>query len=165
MTTTPPVTFSYATFIATFPEFSGLSSAQVQAYFNRATGAIVANSCSNPMNADGNLPYLIYLATAHVAWLNSPKDANGNPAATGQPASPLVGRVSQASEGSVSVSVDYPVGQDAQERYLAQTKYGAEFWAATAPYRTARYMARPTIVVGGRFRGGWLGGSRNGGWW
>ena len=59
MTTTPPVTFSYTTFLATFPEFSGLSSAQVQAYFNRATGAIVANSCTNPMNADGNLPYLI----------------------------------------------------------------------------------------------------------
>ena len=155
MTTSPPVTFDFPTWVAMFPVFGGLNPTLGQAYFNRATGAIIANSTSNPAFGDGNLPYLIYLATSHVAWLNSPKDANGAPSATGQPASPLVGRISSASEGSVSVQVDYPLGTDstAQEKYLAQTPYGVELWNALAPYRTGRYLARPTIVVGGRFGG------------
>lgn len=153
MSGTPPVTFDYPTWIGMFPEFSGLNPTLGQAYFMRATGSIIGNATSNPAFPDGNLPYLIYLATSHVAWLNSPKDANGNPAATGQPASPLVGRISSASEGSVSVQVDYPLGTDstAQEKYLAQSKYGIELWDALAQYRTARYMARPTIVRNGRF--------------
>lgn len=149
---TPPVTFSQATWVAMFPEFSALTSEQGQGYFNRATGSIIANDVCNPVFGDGNLPYLIYLATSHVAWLNCPKDNNGNPAATGQPASPLVGRISNASEGSVSVQLEWN-GSDpsAQEKYLIQTKYGAELWSALAPYRTASYLARPTIVVGGGF--------------
>jgi Protein of unknown function (DUF4054) len=160
----PPVTFNFATFVATFPEFSALTSGQAQGYFNRATGSIVGNSTTNPIFNDGNLPYLVYLVTAHVAWLNCPKDANGNPAATGAPASPLVGRISNASEGSVSVQTEWPLdgSSSAQEKYLAQTKYGVEYWAATSQYRTAQYAARPTIVVGGRFRNPWLG---RGGWW
>jgi Protein of unknown function (DUF4054) len=157
--TSPPVSFSYATFIASFPEFSALSSGQVQAYFNRATGSIIGNSVTNPIFNDGNLPYLIYLATAHVAWLNCPKDANGNPAATGanSPPANLVGRISTANEGSVSLALEWPLdgNSSAQEKYLSQTKYGVEFWAALAPYRTAQYAARPTIVRNGRFRGCW----------
>lgn len=152
MTTSPPVTFDYPTWTAMFPEFATLTPAQGSAYFMRATGSIIANDVTNPIYGDGNLPYLIYLVTAHVAWLNCPKDGGGNPAATGAPASQQVGRISGATEGSVSVQFDWPMGDaSAQEKYLAQTKYGAEYWAATAQYRTARYCARPTIVVGGRF--------------
>jgi hypothetical protein len=164
--TTPPVIYNLQTFLGIFPEFSGLNSTQCQAYFTRATGSIIGNSCTNPAFNDGNLPYLVYLATAHVAWLNSPKDANGNPAATGAPASPLVGRISTASEGSVSVATEYPLdgGSSAEEKYLAQTKYGVELWAALAPYRTAQYAARPTIVRFGRFGGFWGRGGGWGGW-
>jgi len=159
MTTTPPVTFDFATWVGLFPEFSALTTGQGAAYFTRATATIIANSVSNPIYGDGNLAYLIYLATSHVAWLNCPKDAGGNPAATGAAASPLVGRVSSASEGSVSVSTEWSFNDpSAQAAYLAQTKYGAEYLAATAQYRTARYIARPTIVFGGRF-----GGYRRGG--
>jgi hypothetical protein len=163
----PPVTFSYATFVATFPEFSALTAGQAQAYFNRATGSIIGNSTTNPIFCDGNLPYLIYLVTAHVAWLNCPKDANGNPAATGQASSgSQVGHITNANEGSVSLALDYPLGTDstAQEKYLAQTKYGVEYWAATAQYRTAQYAALPTIVVGGRFRNPWIGRGFGGFW-
>lgn len=156
--TTPPVTFSFQTWIATFPEFSTLNANMGQGYFNRATATILANATSNPLFGDGNLPYLIYLATSHVAWLNCPKDASGNPSATGQAASPLVGRISSASEGSVSVQTEWPASDpSAQEKYLMQTKYGAELWAALAPYRTAQYAARPTVVIGGRFRNAFFG--------
>jgi hypothetical protein len=168
MTLTPVVTFSFATFISYFPEFAALSPALVAAYFTRATATIIANDASNPAYDANNVnwpppggnpafPYLIYLATAHVAWLNCTKDVAGNPTSdpsAAQPASPLVGRVSQASEGSVSVSTEYPLdgSSSAQEKYLSQSKYGIELWTALAPYRTAQYAAQPTFVFGGRFR-------------
>ena len=152
--TTPPVTFDYATWVAMFPEFSPLTPAQGNAYFMDAT-MICANSATNPINADGNLAALLYWLTSHFAWLLCPKDPSGNPAATGAVASQLVGRISDAAEGSVHVSTDWQMGADATalEKFLAQTKYGAAYWAMTSQYRTARYLARPTIVVNGAFPG------------
>jgi hypothetical protein len=148
--TNPPVTFSLETWQAMFPEFSPLSAAQGAAYFARAC-LICWNATANPIFCTGNLAALLYLLTSHIAWLSCPKDANGNPAATGTPASQLVGRINQASEGSVSVGVELNVGSsaNAQLAYYAQTKYGLEFWAQTAQFRTARYVARPTLVVNG----------------
>lgn len=151
--TVPPVTFSYDVWVASFPEFSPLTPAQGQAYFNQAT-LICGNSCSNPINADGNLAALLYILTAHFAWLNCAKDANGNPSATGTP-NPLVGRVADASQGTVSVSTEWNSGGSPSdlEAFLIQTKYGSQYWAATAQYRTARYLANPTRVVNGLYPG------------
>lgn len=143
--TTQATTFDFPTWVATYPEFSGLSVPQGQAYFNQAC-LLFANSTTNPSFCDGTLPALLYLATSHVAWLMCPKDANGNPSATGT-ISPLVGRVSSAAQGSVNVSTEFKGSGAPGEDYWNQTKYGAQFWAATAQYRTARYLARPTIVV------------------
>jgi uncharacterized protein DUF4054 len=155
--TTPPVVFSFQTWVGLFPEFSALTPDQGAAYFMRATGSFAANSCSNPANADGRLSYLLYLATSHVAWLACPKDANGNPSATGTAASPLVGRISSAAEGSVNVQTELEMGTDlgAFQAYLSQTKYGLEYWLSVQNYRTARYLARPTIVVNGIYPGLW----------
>ena len=154
--TSPPVTFSYATWTAMFPEFSALTPEQGTAYFMQAS-TICANSCSNPINADGNLAALLYMLTSHFAWLNCPKDANGNPAATGTPASALVGRISSAAEGSVNVQTEWETGGDASslQAFLTQTKYGAQYWAAIQQYRTARYLANPTLVVNGLLPGLW----------
>jgi hypothetical protein len=90
------------------------------------------------------------MLTAHIAWLNAPRDADGNPASTGSPASPIVGRINSASEGSVSVQADIgdaTAGSPSQPWYM-QTRYGAAYWAATAQYRTARYVANPVFVPG-----------------
>lgn len=152
--TSPPVVFDYPTWVAMFPEFSPLTPTQGAAYF-MAAGTVCANAATNPANADGNLATLLYWLTSHFAWLLCPKDANGNPAATGNPASQLVGRIADASEGSVSVSTEWQMSADATalEKFFAQTKYGAAYWAMTSQYRTARYLARPTIVVNGAFPG------------
>jgi Protein of unknown function (DUF4054) len=148
---TPVVTFNFETWTSMFPEFSALTPTQGAAYFARA-GLICGNEASNPINCDGNLSPLLYLLTSHIAWLSCPKDGNGNPAATGTPASQLVGRISNASEGSVSVQTEWNRSNPSSlEAYLIQTKYGAEYWAQTAQYRTARYLARPTIVVNGAY--------------
>ena len=158
MNGSPPVGFNYETWTAMFPEFSPLSPTQGNAYFMRA-GLICANALSNPIFRTGNLAPLLYLLTAHVAWLSCPKDANGNPAATGTNASELVGRINNASEGTVSVQTEWKGGGDgsALEAYLVQTKYGAEYFAQTSQWRTARYLARPTIVVNGLYPALWCG--------
>jgi hypothetical protein len=148
---TPVVTFDFDTWVATYPEFAGCSAAQGQAWFDLAD-LYFANDSGNPALTAGDARFaqLVYMMTSHVAWLNAPRDANGAPAQAGQPASPLVGRVSSASEGSVSVQTDAGdanAGSPSQAWYM-QTKYGAAWWAATAPYRTARYAARPTYVPG-----------------
>ncbi len=154
--TTPPIVFSYETWVAMFPEFAPLTSAQGTGYFTRATTSFAANSCSNPAFGDCRLEGLLYLATSHVAWLNCPKDANGNPAATGTIASQLVGRISSAAEGSVNVQTELDFGTDmgALQGYLSQTKYGLEYWAAIQNYRTAQYLPNPTrVVLGGLYPG------------
>jgi hypothetical protein len=154
-----PVVFDFPTWIGIFPEFTPLNPTLGNAYFIRATGGIVDNSPTSRLLQDGNLSYLVYLATSHIAWLNCPKDASGNPSASGAPASPLVGHIGQAAEGSVNVTIDWPLdaSSDSMEKYLAQSKYGVEYWAATAQYRTAQYAAQPMIVFGGRFRSPWPG--------
>ncbi len=150
MTQTPVVTFDFATWTGIFPEFSACSSAQGQSWFNRAS-FLCGNEACNPANRQpGMLADLLYLLTSHIAWLNAPRDAKGNPAATGQPAPPIVGRIDQASEGSVSVHADMGdvnAGSPSQAWYMT-TRYGTEYWAATAFVRQAVYVALPTIIPG-----------------
>lgn len=136
---TPLVVFDYDVWTGAYPEFKGCSFPQGQNWFNQA-GMLCSNNVLNIANrTEGAVSTLLYLLTSHIAWLNAPRDAAGNPASGGQPASPLVGVITDASEGSVSVSVqnDYPPGS---AQWFQQTKYGAQYWALTAPYRTARYV-------------------------
>ncbi|KAG1434388.1 hypothetical protein G6F55_014548 [Rhizopus delemar] len=60
----------------------------------------------------------------------------------GQSPSGLVGRVSSATEGSVSVSSDYSAPAGSAQWYL-QTPYGAMYWEATAWLRVGRYVPGP----------------------
>jgi len=78
---------------------------------------------------------LLYLLTAHVAALSYGEN--------GQGPRPLVGRISSATEGSVSVSAEYNVAPGSAQWY-AQTGYGAQYWEATAKYRVGRYRPAPT---------------------
>jgi hypothetical protein len=147
MTDVPPVVFNYATWIARYPEFSCISQALAQEYFNEANLYCANNTC-NPAFSSGTLPTLLNMLTAHIASLNAPL-------ASGQPSSSIVGRVDQAAEGSVNVHADMgdaDAGSPSQAWYL-QTKYGAAYWYATAVYRTARYVANPTIVPDAIFTG------------
>ena len=159
--TTPAVTFVFADWIAQFGEFSAVNPMAAQAWFNRATNFCSNDTCNPAFVNDptgATLTGLLYLLTSHIAWLNAPRDANGNPAATGAPASPIVGRIDQASEGSVSVHADMGEANAAfptQSWYL-QTRYGAEYISATARIRTAFYVAQPTIVPNPPYTGrGW----------
>lgn len=87
---------------------------------------------------------LLFLLVAHMDMLQSNID-EGNSA---------VGRASSASEGSVSVSIDYGTATNG-EKWYTQTPYGAEYWALTSRYRSFLYTlgVAPMPV----WRGGYYG--------
>lgn len=99
-------------------------------YFDLAT-QYCRNDGGGPVSKATIQVRLLNLMTAHLAFLLA-----GNNTSDG--ASSLVGRISSASEGSVSVSAEMP-GSNANSAWYLQTKYGAAFWQATAVYRTMRY--------------------------
>ena len=140
------VTFDPAAWKAQYTLFANVTDAQAQGWFDDAT-LIFANNTQNPAWSACVLKPLLYLLTAHIAFLEAPRDGNGVPAATGQPASPIVGRINSASEGSVSVGAEWSgKGGPTQDWYL-QSTYGARFWASTAQFRTFQYAAQPTVVI------------------
>ncbi|MDB5777605.1 MAG: hypothetical protein JWP38_3738 [Herbaspirillum sp.] len=138
------VVFNYATWAVRYPELA-VSVAQplAQEFFNEAQ-----MYCDNtPTSIVCDLTQrttLLSMMTAHIAALNAPIG--------GQPASPLVGRISSASEGSVSVQTqnDYPPGT---VQWFQQTKYGSAFWATSAQFRSMQYVAGrvPAANPWGRF--------------
>lgn len=152
------VSYDDADFKGLFPEFSNCTQQQGQSWFLRA-GALCANAASNPLVRQGGGTYwmlqqALYLLTAHIGYLDAPRDQNGNPTGQGGSVSQIVGRITSASQGSVSVSADMKSGGTFSEAYYMQTKYGADYWELTKAIRTFQYFATPTVVPGPRgFRG------------
>lgn len=124
------VTFSYSTWSSMFPELAtSVTSAQVQGYFNRATLQLdnTASSIVGDASAGGLRETLLYLLTSHLVVLGQ-RDAN------------QVGRISDASQGSVHVAFE-GTPQIGTALWFQQTRYGAEYWQATAVYRTGTYIS------------------------
>lgn len=158
MSGTNVVIFDYAVWAAMFPELAAsVNDPQATGYFAIATVYVDNTACSPICNLTIRST-ILNMVTAHIAKLLAPIVVNG---VVEQPSS-LVGRISDASEGSVSVAVDFPT--TASSAWFLQTTYGALAWQALAPWRTALYIANnyaPTSVPGffgpgfpGLFNGG-----------
>lgn len=148
-------TFSWGTFLQQFPEFNYLNSAQGVLYFGMAT-SIHRNDGGGPITDVTQQLNLLNMMTAHIMQLFAPRQ-------DGETAPQLVGRITNASEGSVSVAAEMPMPANPNAAWLNQTKYGAMYYMATAPYRTMRYTPghpRPTDPwpIFGNFFG-------SGNWW
>jgi hypothetical protein len=128
--TTGVVIFDPAGFIARFPEFSTVSASTLTAYFNEATLVLDNTDASTVQQIEQRTP-LLWLLTAHLAALYS--------GVNGQAPAQLVGRINNASEGSVSVATDYGT-QPATAAFYLQTKYGAQYWQMTASIRALQYV-------------------------
>lgn len=124
------VVFDPAAFIAAYPSFKTVPSGALTANFNSAT-LMLNNSYASIVRDEPTREQLLNLLTAHITAL-----LNG---VNGQPPSGVVGRISAAIEGSVSVTLDYMTQSEAAA-YFSQTPWGAQFWQSTAIYRTARYV-------------------------
>lgn len=125
-----PVTFNYATWVQRYPEFTAVSSALAQSFFTEA-----GLYCANPNQVipdDATLTILLNMLTAHIASINPQSWSSTTKTA------PPPGRISSAEEGSVNVgyAFDYPPGTP---QWYNTTPYGAQYWAATAVYRTGNY--------------------------
>ena len=132
--TTGVVTFVYADWVARYPELAPwVSSSLAQLYFNEATLYLDNTLSSLVVNVEQRTP-LLYMLTSHIAQLNA--------SIGGIPSSPLVGRIADATEGSVTVRSELDMAAGSAQWY-AQTKYGIAYWQATAQYRTARYLQGP----------------------
>lgn len=124
------VSFDYSAWVLTFPEFAGVSEPRATMFFAEAT-LYLNNTAGSRVTDLGQRALLLNLITAHLAWLN-------RLGPDGQPLNPLVGRISDATEGSVSVRAELAeLGQSAA--FWSQSQYGLRFWQATARFRTAIY--------------------------
>lgn len=133
-----PVQFSYSLWISQFPEFSPLSPEQGAFYFSLAT-IVHRNDGTGPVTDPTVQLNLLNLMTSHMATLYAQSLGDQSPGAPKTANSP-VGRISSATEGSVTVQTDYGSTISQQQAFCIQTKYGATWWALTAQYRTARYI-------------------------
>lgn len=132
------VGFNYAAWITMFPEFQYVTSPMADAYFAMATTAH-RNDGAGPVADAAKQLQLLNIVTAHIAALFAPTCPGG------QPANAMVGRISDATEGSVSASADYGTVTNS-EAWWAQTRYGSMYWTFTKVYRLAAYMPVPTRV-------------------
>lgn len=155
------VQFSYAAWLAVYPEFTHpggpipVSQPQAENFFAQAT-MLHANDGSGPVCGPAQQLALLNAVTAHLAAIFAP--AQGQPAA-----SDLVGRISNASEGTVSVAIqnDYPSGT---AQYWQQTKYGSFYWEATKTFRRASYLPNPRSGVQPYYPGYGFGNGEGSGW-
>ena len=131
-----PVVFDYSLWAARYPELAAsVSQSLAVMYFSEAQLYCDNTGCSLIDDTNGARTIILNMLTAHIAALNGPSST------------PLVGRISSATEGSVSVQTDFQVPGSAA--WYAQTKYGAAAWQAMLPYRTARYIPGPRPRLNG----------------
>ena len=127
------VVFDPTAFKARYPEFAAVPDATLTACFMEA-GLYLSNADNSPVQNLTRRATIFNMLTAHVAYLGGLLSADGMP----RP----VGRVSQASEGSVSAGFEYLAPGSAA--WFSQTQYGASYWAATSSLRGMRYIPCPT---------------------
>lgn len=130
------VVFDYASWIKRYPEFASVDAGLVKDYYFAEATLYHANDGCGPIEDEGQQLALLGMVVAHICQLNAPM--RGAPVQTGSPQ--LVGQITEATEGSVSVTAtnDHPPGT---VQWWQQTKYGAAWWAATVGFRSMRYRA------------------------
>lgn len=122
----PAIVFDKARFQAAYPEVQA-TDAQLEMWFTQAE-SLLDNTDHSIVEKLEEREMLLFLLVRHFAAL-AERAAQGG----------LVGRISSATEGSVSVSADY--GGTPDSAWYLQTPYGATFWQLTAKYRRFRYVA------------------------
>lgn len=118
--------FDYLGWVARYPEFRAVTPDAAALYFAEA-GLYLDNTDASPVRDATVRLMLLNMLTAHIA------------AMAGANSSSMPGRIGTATEGSVSVTATFDVPPGSAQWY-AQTRYGAAYWQASAPYRTMRYI-------------------------
>jgi len=126
--------FDYATWALLYPQVAATTpEPQAQAYFGQACLILNNTNCSVVRDVTQRLG-LLNMLVAHIAILADPTRGG------------LVGRISSATEGSVTVQAEYKGPNNAA--WFLQTGPGAMYWQAIAAYRTAHYVPGPQPYLG-----------------
>jgi hypothetical protein len=125
--------FQYATWAGRFPALAAeVPETVAQSLYTEALlipeGSQIVNSC---VLQTPQIIIMMNLLVAHLAYLSTVGASQ-------------VGRIGQASEGSVSVSFDYPAG-GAEQSWFNQSTYGAQLWVMMGPLRRGRYVPGPAV--------------------
>lgn len=123
---TGAVVFDATEFVIEYREFGDVPISLLRAFFDRAC-LLVNNSSSTKLTDAERRQSVLYLLTAHIATLWR-KDAGS------------VGRVSEATEGSVSAKIEWAGNSNPARAWYEQTQYGVTYLMATAPYRRFSYV-------------------------
>lgn len=127
------VTFDPAAFKEAYPAFATVADEALEINF-MAAEMLVNNTCCSRVQDANKRERLLNLLVAHITQL-----LNG---INGQPPAGIVGVVTSATEGSVSVDTTLgPMPFTAV--YFAQTQFGLLFWQLTAPFRQFVYVPAP----------------------
>jgi hypothetical protein len=136
------VTFDPANFALAYPAFSNVPTTVLQNSFNLAT-LLCNNTDKSPVEDVAIRETLLWLLVAHISTLNGQTNTTVANGSAGTPQA--LGRISSATEGSVSISSDYPMSNNSA--YFKQTQYGAMYWQMILPYRTFRYRRQTLTII------------------
>ena len=125
-------TFDYEKWNAAYPEFSNIDEVRAGIFFTEST-LYHCNDGTGLVTDLAQQEMLLGLLTAHIAFLRVGTVGNPSPASQG-----IVGRISSASMGPVSVSADLQ-GLPGTAAWFGQSPWGLSYWQATSVYRTMRY--------------------------
>ncbi len=134
------VSFSYPDWQAAYPAFTGhISAEQAEGFFQLAE-LILNNTGCSPIRDIAKRRILLWLLVAHQAQLFATNGTVQSGSATAKaPTAAPVGRISSATQGAVSITLDGSA-LPKQAGWFNQTQYGLIFWQATAPYRQMRFL-------------------------
>lgn len=132
------VIFDPNAFRTEYPEFNTapnvVSDARANNMFLIASTTLFDNTNGSPVMDLTQRTQLFYMLVAHLLLLYGVSDT---PTLNNAPP----GRINSATQGTVSTQFEYQVPQgSAMMAWYLQTKYGALFWTATAPFRSAKYF-------------------------
>lgn len=133
------VGFNYQSFRTRYPEFNNTVTGDVAAELFIEAGLYHRNDGTGPVKSSLSQSLFMNMVVAHLAMLYFGTDAD--------PPTSLVGRLNSASEGSVSIGIEASSTGGPSQDWWWQTKYGAAYWAASAAYRTMRYLVPRTRSV------------------
>jgi hypothetical protein len=128
-----PYAFDWTAWKTVFPEFTAVPEALANFYFSMAC-QYWRNDGSSP-NPDSSQGLYLNLLTSHVAALNAQAQGSANRGTTQDPNNP-VGRISSATQGSVTVQTDLGMAPTLgiTTANLVQTRYGMLFASMVRGY-------------------------------
>lgn len=144
------VSFNYAVWAARYPELAALIPLDMAGAYFMEAGLYLDNTACSPVQDLGQRAVFLNMLVAHIAALNG---------ARADPSSFAPGRISSATEGSVSITLDLGALPGAAAWY-AQTTYGLAFWAMTASLRTMHYVPAQPRYFGPMYGRGYVGLNR-----